>query len=52
MSDGDRPPARISAVVPALDEALSIGRVVEGLLAQPLLASGEVRGKRSKSSVS
>ncbi len=42
MSDGDRPPARVSAVVPALDEALSIGRVVEDLLAQPLLASGEV----------
>ena len=38
----ERPPARISAVVPALDEALSIERVVEGLKAQPLLASGEV----------
>lgn len=33
---------RISAVVPALNEALSIERVVEGLRAQPLLASGEV----------
>lgn len=38
----ERPPARISAVVPALDEALSISSVVEGLRAQPLLASGEV----------
>lgn len=42
MNSGDTPIPRISAVVPALDEALSIERVVEGLLAQPLLASGEV----------
>lgn len=42
MNSGDTPTPRISAVVPALDEALSIERVVEGLLAQPLLASGEV----------
>ncbi len=38
----EHPPARISAVVPALNEAPSIERVVEGLKAQPLLASGEV----------
>lgn len=36
-----RSEVRISAVVPALDEALSIERVVNGLRAQPLLASGE-----------
>ena len=33
---------KISAVVPALNEAPSIERVVEGLRAQPLLTSGEV----------
>ena len=38
----ERSPARISAVVPALNEAPSIERVVKGLRAQPLLASGEV----------
>ena len=37
---GRRP--RISAVVPALDEAQSIARVVEGLRGQELLASGEI----------
>ncbi|MGB3681523.1 MAG: glycosyltransferase family 2 protein [Rubrobacteraceae bacterium] len=38
----EHPPVRISTVVPALNEALSIEGVVEGLRAQPLLASGEV----------
>src|ERR671910_598160 len=33
---------RIAAVIPALDEAQSIARVVEGLSAQTLLASGEI----------
>jgi len=33
---------RIAAVIPALDEALSIARVVEGLRGQALLASGEI----------
>jgi glycosyltransferase involved in cell wall biosynthesis len=42
LNSGDPPTPRISAVVPALDEALSIERVVEGLRAQPLLTSGEV----------
>ncbi len=42
MNLGDTPTPRISAVVPALDEALSIERVVKGLRAQPLLAPGEV----------
>ncbi len=37
-----RPVSRVAAVIPALDEAASIGPVVEGLLAQALLASGEV----------
>jgi glycosyltransferase involved in cell wall biosynthesis len=35
-------PPRIAAVIPALDEALSIARVVEGLRGQALLAAGEV----------
>ena len=39
---GQRPGPRIAAVIPALDEALSIARVVEGLRGQSLLASGEV----------
>src|SRR5215211_3727157 len=39
---GRRPWPRIAAVIPALDEAQSIARVVEGLRAQALLASGEV----------
>ncbi|CAN5655286.1 glycosyltransferase family 2 protein [soil metagenome] len=42
MNPGDPPTPRISAVVPALDEALSIERVVKGLRAQPLLTSGGV----------
>ncbi len=42
MSSGGSPTPRISAVVPALNEAPSIERVVKGLKAQPLLASGEV----------
>ncbi|CAN5904757.1 glycosyltransferase family 2 protein [soil metagenome] len=42
MIPGAPPSPRISAIVPALDEALSIQRVVEGLRAQPMLASGEV----------
>lgn len=42
MSSGDAPTPRISAVIPALNEAPSIERVVEGLKAQPLLASGEM----------
>jgi len=33
---------RIAVVIPALDEALSIARVVEGLRGQALLASGEI----------
>jgi len=37
-----KPLTRIAAVIPALDEAQSIARVVEGLRAQPLLASGEI----------
>jgi glycosyltransferase involved in cell wall biosynthesis len=37
-----RPGPRIAAVIPALDEAQSIARVVEGLRAQALLASGEI----------
>ena len=39
---GRRPWPRIAAVIPALDEAQSIARVVEGLRAQVLLASGEI----------
>jgi glycosyltransferase involved in cell wall biosynthesis len=39
---GRRPWPRIAAVIPALDEAQSIARVVEGLSAQALLASGEI----------
>src|ERR671910_1182413 len=39
---GRRPWPRIAAVIPALDEAQSIARVVEGLRAQALLASGEI----------
>ncbi len=35
---GQRPTARVVAVIPALDEAPSIARVVEGLRGQPLLA--------------
>ena len=42
MTSDDSPIPRISVVVPALNEAPSIGQVVEGLRAQPLLASGEV----------
>ena len=42
MTSGDVSTPRVSAIVPALDEAPSIERVVEGLKAQPLLASGEV----------
>ncbi|MGB3633748.1 MAG: glycosyltransferase family 2 protein [Rubrobacteraceae bacterium] len=42
MNPGDPPTPRISAVVPALNEAPSIERVVKGLRTQPLLASGEV----------
>ncbi len=34
--------SRVAAVIPALDEALSIARVVEGLRGQALLASGEI----------
>ncbi len=37
-----RPGPRVAAVIPALDEALSIARVVEGLRGQPLLATGEI----------
>jgi glycosyltransferase involved in cell wall biosynthesis len=37
-----RPWPRIAAVIPALDEAQSIARVVEGLRAQALLATGEI----------
>lgn len=40
---GQRPEAaRVVAVIPALDEAPSIARVVEGLREQPLLAAGGV----------
>ena len=40
---GQRPGRpRIAAVIPALDEAPSIARVVEGLRGQALLASGEI----------
>jgi len=39
---GQRPGPRIAAVIPALNEALSIARVVEGLQGQTLLASGEI----------
>lgn len=42
MNPDGQPPPRIFAVIPALNEAPSIERVVEGLRAQPLLASGEV----------
>ncbi|MDQ3430041.1 MAG: glycosyltransferase family 2 protein, partial [Actinomycetota bacterium] len=34
--------SRVAAVIPALDEALSIARVVEGLRGQALLASGGI----------
>jgi glycosyltransferase involved in cell wall biosynthesis len=37
-----RPLSRVAAVIPALDEAASISSVVEGLLGQSLLVSGEV----------
>jgi glycosyltransferase involved in cell wall biosynthesis len=39
---GQRSGPRIAAVIPALDEAPSIARVVEGLRGQALLASGEI----------
>ena len=39
---GQRPQPRIAAVIPALNEAPSIGRVVEGLHEQALLATGDV----------
>jgi glycosyltransferase involved in cell wall biosynthesis len=39
---GRRPAARVVAVIPALNEAPSIARVVEGMLGQPLLATGEI----------
>jgi glycosyltransferase involved in cell wall biosynthesis len=39
---GRRPWPRIAAVIPALDEAQSIARVVEGLRTQALLASAEI----------
>jgi glycosyltransferase involved in cell wall biosynthesis len=39
---GQRSGPRIAAVIPALDEALSIARVVEGLRGQALLTSGEI----------
>jgi len=39
---GQRPVARVVAVIPALDEAPSIARVVEGLRGQPLLATGGI----------
>lgn len=38
----ERSAPRIAAVIPALDEALSIARVVEELHGQSLLASGEI----------
>jgi glycosyltransferase involved in cell wall biosynthesis len=40
--DDARPGPRIAAVIPALDEAPSIARVVEGLREQDLLASGDI----------
>jgi glycosyltransferase involved in cell wall biosynthesis len=39
---GRRPWPRIAAVIPALDEAQSIARVVEGLRSQAHLVSGEI----------
>jgi glycosyltransferase involved in cell wall biosynthesis len=39
---GQRFGPRIAAIIPALDEAPSIARVVEGLRGQALLASGEI----------
>jgi glycosyltransferase involved in cell wall biosynthesis len=39
---GQRPRPRIAAVIPALDEAPSISRVVEGLREQELLGSGDI----------
>lgn len=42
LGPGRRRRPRIAAVIPALDEAQSIARVVEGLRAQALLASGEI----------
>ena len=39
---GPRPRPRIAAIIPALDEAQSIARVVEGLRGQGPLASGEI----------
>lgn len=42
MTSGDAPTPEVSAVIPALNEAPSIERVVKGLKAQPLLASGAV----------
>jgi glycosyltransferase involved in cell wall biosynthesis len=39
---GPRPGPRIAAVIPALNEAQSIARVVEGLRAQEPLASGQI----------
>jgi glycosyltransferase involved in cell wall biosynthesis len=39
---GSPPGPRIAAVIPALDEALSIARVVESLRGQALLTSGEI----------
>jgi glycosyltransferase involved in cell wall biosynthesis len=42
LGPGRRRWPRIAAVIPALDEAQSIARVVEGLRAQALLASGEI----------
>ncbi len=39
---GQRPGPRIAVVIPALDEAPSIARVIEGLQGQALLASGEI----------
>ena len=39
---GQRSGPRIAAIIPALDEAPSIARVVEGLRGQALLASGEI----------
>jgi glycosyltransferase involved in cell wall biosynthesis len=39
---GRRPWPRIAAVIPALDEAQSIARVVEGLRTQALVASAEI----------
>jgi glycosyltransferase involved in cell wall biosynthesis len=39
---GQRPESRIAAVIPALNEAPSIARVVKGLREQALLATGDV----------